>query len=165
MCGHIAIITETESTLWIDDVGVVPGLLPHLREVQSSCMHSRKPSGRQPGKEARFLADAAGEGQQNFPDLQVQKFNGWSCGLSPIQYKVTALLRVHRYLKCHSPSASSYCLCDFIPTMNAPRTPCFLIQGLCCSITWYNLPGPPPPCFVLTVKVGIVMAWHNALCS
>ena len=31
-----------KSTLWFDDVGVVPGPLPLLRAVQSSCIQSRK---------------------------------------------------------------------------------------------------------------------------
>ena len=49
--GHVAIITETEL---IDDVEVIPGLLPLLRAVQRSRMRSRKWSGRQPGKEANL---------------------------------------------------------------------------------------------------------------
>jgi len=59
--GHIAIITETkstyvmiESTLWFNDVEVVPGLLPLLRVVQRSRMWSRERSGRWPGNEARY---------------------------------------------------------------------------------------------------------------
>ena len=57
--GHVAIITETESTyvmiestLQFDDVEDVPGLLPLLRVVQRSRMLSRERSGRQPGNEA-----------------------------------------------------------------------------------------------------------------
>jgi len=57
--GHVAIITETESTyvmiestLRFDDVEDVPGLLLLLRVVQRSRMRSRKRSGRQPGNEA-----------------------------------------------------------------------------------------------------------------
>ena len=41
--------------------------------------------------------------------------------VNPIQYQVTALLRVHRYCWCHSPSTSTCCPCDFIHMMNAPR--------------------------------------------
>ena len=59
--GHVAIITETESTyvmiestLWFDDVEVIPGLLPLLQVVQRSCMQSRERSGRRPGNEARL---------------------------------------------------------------------------------------------------------------
>ena len=58
--GHVAIITETESTyvmiestLRFDDVEGVPGLLPLLRVVQRSRMQSRERSGRRPGNEAR----------------------------------------------------------------------------------------------------------------
>ena len=57
--GHIAIITKTESTyvmiestLWFDDVEVIPGLLPLLQTVQRSHMQSREQSRRQPGNEA-----------------------------------------------------------------------------------------------------------------
>jgi len=42
-----------ESTLWFDDVEVIPGLLPLLRAVQRSRMRSRKPSRWRPGNEAR----------------------------------------------------------------------------------------------------------------
>ena len=59
--GHVAIITETESTLRFDDVGVVPSLLPLLRVVQRSCMWSRKWSGRRPGNEARLWLQRANE--------------------------------------------------------------------------------------------------------
>ena len=55
MRGHIAIITETESTLQFDDVKVVPGLYPLLRAVQRSHMQSRKWSRRRPGNEATNL--------------------------------------------------------------------------------------------------------------
>jgi len=57
--GHVAIITETESTyvmiestLRFDDVEDVPGLLPLLRAVQRSRMRSREWSWRWPGNEA-----------------------------------------------------------------------------------------------------------------
>jgi len=46
---HYVII---ESTLWFDDVGVLPGLLPLFWVVKGQCMQSRKWSGRQPGNEA-----------------------------------------------------------------------------------------------------------------
>jgi len=59
--GHVAIITETESTLRFDDVGVVPSLLPLLQMVQRSCMWSRKWSGRRPGNEARLWLQRANE--------------------------------------------------------------------------------------------------------
>ena len=40
-------------------------------------------------------------------------WNGWAiCFVSPIQYEVAALLRAHRYCRCHSPSVSTYCPCD-----------------------------------------------------
>ena len=62
MRGHIAIITETESTyvmiestLRFDDVEDVPGLLPLLRAVQRSRMRSRERSGRRPGNEATII--------------------------------------------------------------------------------------------------------------
>ena len=50
-----------KSTLWFDDIGVVPGLLPASLAVQRSCMRSRKWSGRRPGNEAScayFIAEA-----------------------------------------------------------------------------------------------------------
>ena len=47
--------TMIESTLQIDDVGVVPGLLPLLLAVQRSRMQSRKWSGRRPGNEANEI--------------------------------------------------------------------------------------------------------------
>ena len=57
--GHIAIITETESTyvmiestLRFDDIEDIPGLLLLLQAVQRSYMRSRERSGRQPGNEA-----------------------------------------------------------------------------------------------------------------
>jgi len=57
--GHVAIITETESTyvmiestLQFDDVEDIPGLLPLLRAVQKSHMRSKEWSGRRPGHEA-----------------------------------------------------------------------------------------------------------------
>jgi len=63
MRGHVAVITETESTyimiestLRFDDVEVIPGLLPLLRAVQRSRMLSRERSGRRPGKEATVKA-------------------------------------------------------------------------------------------------------------
>ena len=52
MRGHVAIITETESTLRFDDVEVIPGFLPLLWAVQRSRMWSRERSGRWPGNEA-----------------------------------------------------------------------------------------------------------------
>jgi len=59
VCGHVAIITETESTyvmiestLQFDDVEDIPGLLLLLRVVQRSHMRSRERSGRRPGNEA-----------------------------------------------------------------------------------------------------------------
>jgi len=59
--GHVAIITETESTyvtiestLWFDDIKDVPGLFPLLRAVQRSRMRSRERSGRRPGNEANI---------------------------------------------------------------------------------------------------------------
>jgi len=59
--GHVAIITETESTyvmikstLRFDDVEDVPGLLSLLWAVQRSRMRSRERSGRRPGNEARI---------------------------------------------------------------------------------------------------------------
>jgi len=59
--GHVAIITETESTyiliestLQFDDVEDIPSLLPLLPVVQRSCMRSRERSGRRPGNEARW---------------------------------------------------------------------------------------------------------------
>ena len=61
MRGHVAIITETESTyvmiestLRFDDVEDVPGLQPLLRAVQRSRMWSRTRSGRRPGNEAKY---------------------------------------------------------------------------------------------------------------
>jgi len=49
MRGHVAIITETESTyfmiestLWFDNIEVIPGLLSLLRVVQRSRMWSRE---------------------------------------------------------------------------------------------------------------------------
>ena len=57
--GHVAIITETESTyvmiestLWFDDVADIPGL-PLLQAVQRSCTQSRERSGRRLQNEAR----------------------------------------------------------------------------------------------------------------
>jgi len=57
--GHVAIITETESTyimiestLQFDDVEDIPGLLPLLQAVQRSRMWSREGSRRWPGNEA-----------------------------------------------------------------------------------------------------------------
>ena len=57
--GHVAIITETESTyvmiestLWFDDIEVIPGLLPLLRAVQWSRMRSKEWSRKWPGNEA-----------------------------------------------------------------------------------------------------------------
>jgi len=57
--GHVAIITEIESTyvmikstLRFDDVEDIPGLLPLLRAVQRSHMQSRERSGKQPGNKA-----------------------------------------------------------------------------------------------------------------
>ena len=62
VCGHVAIITETESTyVMIEstcrfyDIEVIPGLLPLLRAVQRSRMRSRERSGRWPGNEAKAL--------------------------------------------------------------------------------------------------------------
>ena len=42
-----------ESTLRFDDIEDIPGLLPLLQAVQSSCMWSREQSGRWPGNEAK----------------------------------------------------------------------------------------------------------------
>jgi len=62
MLGHIAIITETESTyvmiesiLQFDDVEDIPGLLPLLRAFQRSRMRSRERSRRRPGNEAIIM--------------------------------------------------------------------------------------------------------------
>jgi len=59
--GHVAIITETESTyvmiestLRFDDVEDIPGLLPLLRAVQRSRMRSKEKSRRRPGNEANL---------------------------------------------------------------------------------------------------------------
>jgi len=63
--GHVAIITETESTyvmmestLWFDDVEVIPGLLPLFWTVQRSHMRSGEQSGRRPGNETTFHTEA-----------------------------------------------------------------------------------------------------------
>jgi len=45
-----------ESTLWFDDVEVIPGLLPFLWAVQRSHMRSRKRSRRPPENEAMHLS-------------------------------------------------------------------------------------------------------------
>jgi len=66
MCGHVAIITETESTyvmiestLRFDDVEDIPSLLPLLRAVQRSHMRLRERSRRWPGNKAITMTQHA----------------------------------------------------------------------------------------------------------
>ena len=87
--GHVAIITETESTyimiestLQFDDLEVIPGLLPLLPVVQRSLMWSREWSRRWPGNEAIPYPCSQAVGETAWQHLQVQ--TAYECNIMAI---------------------------------------------------------------------------------